>query len=1127
MENRNVSHAAPACLRGRQPHSNAKRLLLCLVILFLGASGVVAQTNTGQIEGVVRDQAGAVIPGASVTATHVASNLKVDRVTDGSGAFLFPSLAVGEYTLAVSSNGFKQLTKTGIELRIGQVISLEIGLEAGDISVIETVTVMGNEQLLQTTTAEVSEVVDRQRVSELPLNGRQFIQLALLSEGVVKPPGGTRGGALQQAGDLVNVAGQRSGHNIYLLDGVKVTDEYFNNLVISPSVDSIQEFKIQKTSYAAEFGGKASALVNVATKSGAKDFHGNIFEFLRNEKFDAKNFFDDPAKPIPPFKQNQFGGTLGGPIVVPGIFERRDRLFFFGSYEGQRIRQSRTQTFSVPTAAMRTGDLSAFSDQIFDPLTTDASGNRQPLSNNRIPVGRLNPVALALLARLPLPNQPGISRNLISTAVESTDTDQFSLRLDGQLTPKDTLFWRISTFDADAFQPFGTSKLNESLLPGFGRGLTTKANNIAFSHTHFFNTDLLNEFRFGYLRVSGGQASENAGVDFASSAGLLGATQNAEDKGYPQVSLGGLFSTFGDPTSFVTRRDTSIEFYDNVYVNRGAHKVKFGVYWFRLNFNPVNPDTARGNFTFNGQFTGARPGQRGNAFADFLLGYPGGAQVGIGRGDENGRTNWFHSYIQDDWSPTRRLTINIGLRSEVNQPIRDINNRLAAIDLSVPGGRFVIASDSGGNISPTAAALLPFIPIPFVTSAEAGWDRSLLRDSSPRLAPRFGIAWRLPGKRESVFRGGYGIYLNQWAYSVQQALARNLPFFLLKNISVASDAAAPTFSTQNILTSNAIGTVGGNNMDYDFRVEYAATVSLSLQHMLTPTTAVEVSYVGSNVQGADSSTVRNVPLPGSGPIAPRRPVPALSSFNSIRWDGYSSYHAVTFRVERRLSEGFSVNANYTLSKSVDDASDPGGTTNEANLPQDVRDRGAERALSSFDHKHRFVASGSYELPFGKGERFLNRPGLLTTLAGGWKLTGIATLQSGAPFTVNDQTDRANIGQGPAQRPNCLRDPNLPSGERTPDRWLDTTAFAPAAFGTFGNCGRNIVIGPGLVNFDVAAVKLFSFGEAKSVEFRAEGFNVFNTPNFDTPNRFAFTQNFGKIFSAGPSRQIQFGLKLAF
>ena len=1104
--------------------SQSARGALCLLVLFLCAPLVFAQTNTGQIKGVVRDSVGAVIPGATVAVTHVATRIKVARVSDATGQFLFPSLPVGESELSVTAGGFKQLLKTGIELRIGQVIDLDLALEIGEIGATATITTA--EQLLQTATGEVSDVVGRERVAELPLNGRQFLQLTLLSEGVVRPPGGTRGSALQQAGELVNVAGQRSGHNIYLIDGVKVTDEYFNNMVINPSLDSIQEFKIQKTSYAAEFGGKASALINVATKSGSSAFHGSAFEFVRNDKFDAKNFFDDPTRPIPPFRQNQFGGAIGGPIPIARDHNGAYNTFFFGSYEGQRVRQSLTKTFSVPTAAMRAGDLSAFS-QIFDPLTTDAAGNRSPIAGNRIPAQRLDPVATGLLAKIPLPNLPGNSRNLVSTAVERTNLDQYSLRLDHQLTAKDSLFGRLSIFHARAFQPFGSGKLSESLVPGFGRQLTTRSMNLALSHTHFFTPDFFNEVRFGYLGVSGGQASENRGNDFASAVGLHGTTLNEEDKGYPQVSLAGLFSNIGDPTTFVTREDTSYELYDNVFVGRGNHKIKFGVYLFHLNFNPVNPDTARGSFTFSGQFSGARPGQTGNAFADFLLGYPGSGQVGIGRSDEHARTNWYHFYVQDDWNPTRNLTINIGLRAEINEHMVDRDNRLSAIDLSVPGGRFVIASDQDGNISPTAAALLPFIPIPYVTSAAAGWAPSLLQSSNPRIAPRFGFSWRLPGKRDTVIRGGYGIYLNQWAYSVQQALARNLPFFLLKNINIASDTAVPTFGTQNILTSNAIGTVGGNNVDHDYRIEDAATVSLSVQHQLTATTVLEVSYVGSNIQGADSSTVRNVPLPGSGPIAPRRPVPALSSFNSLRWDGYSLYHAATIRIEKRLSKAFSFNANYTFSKSIDDASDPGSTTNEANLYQDVRNRDAERARSSFDHSHRFVASGIYELPFGQDKKFLNAPGLTNALAGGWKVTTIAIFESGAPFTVNDQTDRANIGQGPAQRPNCLRDPNLPADQRTINGYFDTSAFTPAAFGTFGSCGRNNVIGPGTKNIDLAVAKHIGLGEKRSLELRMEAFNLFNNTNFDLPNRFAFTPNFGKIFSAGPARQVQFGIKFLF
>lgn len=1094
------------------------KLALTFIVLFSVASLAHAQTNAGQIKGLIKDHNGAIIPNCAVSVTNTSTNIKYDLVTDGAGQFRFPSLPVGQYTVHASATGFQQLIKSGIDLHLGQVIDLNLELAIGELTVVADVTT--TDGLLATATGEVSEVIDKKRVAELPLNGRQFLQLALLSEGVVKPPGGTRGSALQQAGELVNVAGQRSGHNIYLIDGVKVTDEYFNNLVINPSVDSIQEFKIQKTLYAAEFGGKASALVNVATKSGTKSFHGNAFEFLRNARLDSKNFFDDPTNPIPPFKQNQFGATFGGPLIP----QQEPKTFFFLSYEGQRIRQSLTKTFSVPTAAMRKGDLSAF-NQIFDPLTTDVSGNRTPLPGNQINPDRLDPVAVALLAKIPLPNLPGISRNLLSTEVESTNVDGYSIRIDHQASAKDTFFGRVSGFHARAFQPFGSGKLNEAILPGFGRDLTTKAINLGISYTHFFSPEFLNETRFGYLHVTGGQASENQGVDFAGPAGLQGVTGNPADAGYPQVSLGGLFSNIGDPTSFVSRRDTSFEFYDNVFLNRGAHKLKFGVYFYHLSFNPVNPDTARGAFTFTGQFSGPRAGQTGNPLADFLLGYPGSGQVGLGRSEENGRSNWLHAYVQDDWNPTSNLTFNVGLRVEINQPMRDTQNRLSSIDPI--GGRFVIASDDQGNISPAATELLPFIPLPFVTSSAAGWDRSLLHNNPVRFAPRFSFSWKLPGKRETVLRGGYGIFMNQWAYSVQQALARNLPFFLLKNINFASDTPTPSFTTQNILTSTAIGTIGGNGVDHDYSIEYSATVGLSLQHQITPTTVIEFSYTGSNVQGADSSTVRNVPLPGAGPIAPRRPIPQLASFTSLRWDGYSIYHAGTVRIEKRLSRGFSFNANYTFSKAIDDSSDPGATTNETNLPQDVRDLRAERGLSSFHHAHRFVASGIYELPFGKGKQFLNRPGVASAILGGWRLTAIATMESGAPFTVNDQTDRANIGQGPAQRPVCLRDPNLPPSEQTVDRFFDTSAFVPAAFGSFGNCGRNIVIGPGTKEFDLAAARTFRFNEAKRLEFRIETFNLFNTTNFDLPNRFAFTPNFGKIFSAGPARQIQLGLKFTF
>ncbi|PYS26016.1 MAG: hypothetical protein DMG11_21530 [Acidobacteria bacterium] len=561
--------------------SHCAIIIAFAVVFTLAPRATLAQYNTAEIGGVVTDPQGAVLPGATISAIHAASGVKTERVSDGEGRFFLPALPVGEYTLTVTLPGFKQFTRTGLNLQVGQKVNLPITLDVGEIS--ETVRVNADAPLLQTADAEVSDVIDNNKVVELPLNGRQFLQLSLLSDGVVVPPGGTRGGALEQAGALPAVLGQRSGHNIYLLDGVKVTDEYFNNLVISPSVDAIQEFKIQKTLYPAEFGGKASALINVVTKSGSNLLHGSAVEFLRNDKFDARNYFDDPTKPIPPLRQNQFGATLGGPI-------RRDRMFFFLSYEGHRIRRSLTQTFSVPPAEMRTGNFAGLAP-LCDPLTRTAGGCTT-FANNQIPSNRLDPVAIALLQKVPAATSAGSVQNLLAVDALDNRMNQSSLRIDHALSPTDNIFGRFSTYDVREVQPFGTSSLNEALVPGFGRTVSTKARNLGVSYVHTFSPRFLNEVRFGYLSASGGQSSPNQGVNFAAASELDGVTRNAADMGYPQVSFGGLFSTVGDPTTVVSRNNRSYELYDNVLLDRGAHHLKFGGYLFRLEFNPVNPQTA-------------------------------------------------------------------------------------------------------------------------------------------------------------------------------------------------------------------------------------------------------------------------------------------------------------------------------------------------------------------------------------------------------------------------------------------------------------------------------------------------------------------------------------------------------
>jgi hypothetical protein len=724
-------------------------------------------------------------------------------------------------------------------------------------------------------------------------------------------------------------------------------------------------------------------------------------------------------------------------------------------------------------------------------------------------------VALALLAHVPLPTGSGSVQNLLAVGTEVNPMDQFSLRLDHRLAGSDTLYGRFTSYTVSDAQPFGTSSLNETLVSGFGRTVATRSQNLALGYSHAFGSTWLNEVRFGYLHASGGQESPNQGVNFAGATGLQGVTTDPRDMGYPQVSFGGLFSTIGDPTSFVSRDDRSYEVYDNIMIDRGDHHVKFGGYLFRLDFNPVNPNQARGAFTYSGQWTG-------NAFADFLLGYPSSAQVGLGRADEHGRSTWLHMYGQDDWKVRSNLTVNYGLRYEINGQMTDSDNRLSAIDLTVPGGRFVIASDENGQISPSATALLSQIPIPYVTSKDAGWTDGLLRPSYLRFAPRVGAAWTLGEDANTVVNAGFGVFLNQWAYSVQQAFAQTLPFSFAKTVNAAADAVQPTYTTDKMLLAPANGTIGGNTMNHDFQTEYAKNYSVSLQRAMTNTTVVDIGLVRSTVTGADSSTVLNVPIPGAGPIGLRRPVPQLANITAIRWNGYSIYNGLTIRIERRLSRGLAFSANYTLSKAVDDASDPGATAAETNLPQDVRNLAAEKAAASFDHRHRFVANVTYALP-----NFLGTGGGLASEVGaGWQVNGIVMLQSGAPFTVNLGTDRANIGSGPGQRPDATCDPNV-GGAQTAQQWFNTSCFTlPASF-TFGNAPRNSVLAPGYADVDVGVQKDVDSASGVRLQFRWEIFNVLNHVNFDSPNRIAFTPNFGRIFSALPARQMQLGVKVLF
>jgi Carboxypeptidase regulatory-like domain len=1042
-----------------------------------------AQSTAAEIVGVVTGQDRVPIPDVRLTVTHAMSGQQRRVTTDLHGNYAAASLPAGEYSVRAELTNFREQVQSGIALPVAGRMRVDFVLELGDMR--QEITVTESLSPLRAGSAEIGETLGNRRVANLPLNGRRFTDLMLLSGNAAAEPRGTRGAALGHSGPTVAIAGQRGGHNMFFLDGVSITDQYFNNLAVPLSVDAIQEFRIQQSIYAAEYGGKASAAISVATKSGCNLWHGPLYEFFRNSALDARNFFD--ASDTPPLRQNQFGGTAGGPA-------RRNRTFVFLSGEALRERRSLTGTFSMPPAAVRRGDLSGFA-AIYDPSSGDAAtGRRAPLPGNRIPLARLDPVALLFLEKIPEPNLPGNVQNLIASPVTSNDNSQLTGRFDHHAGAKDSFYARYTHSRSETFRPFGSSDLNETLAPGFGTGVTTYTHSLAVNHTRLFSPALVHDLRFGLLRVAGGQRLENQGSDFARASGLLGVTSEPAKTGYPAMSFAGAYSSLGDPARAVSRENLSFDLFSNLAWVRGAHTMKFGGYFYRLHFNPRDSPNARGAFSFTPRFTSSAPGMAdGNAFADFLLGYPSGAQAGIGRGEE-----------RDDWRATRNLAVSAGVRYEFNGHITETGNRLS----NLQEGRLVIASDARGAIHPDAAELLPLIPVPWITSREAGYHRSLLRPGYVRLAPRFGLAWSPGGSTKTVVRAGFGLFFNQWAYSVQTALMHNLPFYFHKSVTTAADAFAPVSTTRDILLSPATGAVGGGGMDQNYRSEYAESWSFGVQRAVHKSWILEANYFGSKVVGADDSTFYNIPQPGPGPLAARRPNPRLSGFQVIHWGGYSNYHAASLRLEKSMATGFSVHANYTWSKSTDAASSPGPTFSESNFPQDVRNRRAEEALSSFDHRHRLALSFAWELPWGIA--FL----------------GSGTFQSGAPFTVNIPSDNANIGAGPAQRPDVRRDPNIP--EPTQERWFDTAAFAmPRQYG-FGNAGRNITFGDGLRNLDLSVMKRFRPRERLTLQLRGELFNALNNTNFaDAPGRIAFTPGFGRYFAAENPRQVQAAVKLLF
>jgi hypothetical protein len=1057
-------------------HQFTFSLLLLLMLCSCFCLQMPAQTPLATIFGTVRDQTGAMLENVQIELREEDTQSLRSTLSGKNGTFIIPSLSPGRYTATAVLPDFKKGIITGITLNVGDKTALNFVLEIGSTQ--ESITVEASNPLLQSESSSVGQIIDNQKITTLPLNEREFLQLALLGPGAVPPAPESR--LSTQSNSAVNVNGAREAANNFLLDGVDNNDLFLNRLVVNPSVDAIDEFKIQSSTYEAEYGRSAGAQVNVALKSGTNHLHGSLFEFLRNSSLDAKNFFDQADQKIPIFQRNQFGGSLGGAIA-------KSKTFYFANFEGLRTREAETRTSNVPTIAEKSGDFSQSSVILQNPFTGES------FPGNRIPSEMLSPEALAIARLYPDPNRNVPGQNFIAAPIGKERMTQFNIKLDHEASSRMKLFARYSFIDDFDVSPFAQQGPN---LPLFGIHVLDRGQNLALGITRATSAVTLNEFRFGFNRLRREVFQENMGTDGFQELGINGPSVAARDSGYPSVVLAGYEKLGDDPNIPLVRRTANFHFTDGLSLSRGRHLFKLGGEVRYYQENGYNDLFARGQLNFQPAFTG-------DSLGDLLLGFPVLSISAINDNPQALRTTAYNLYLQDDWKIHPRFTFNLGLRYEFNTPPVDAHDRLVTFDVAKRR---------------------------LIRVGQEGVPRSGTDSDFNNVAPRIGFSWDLTGSGKTLLRSGYGIYYDSGTLIENETLYFNPPYFQLS-----------LFFTQppNLLTlADPFPVAGGFtplpspvSLDRRFRTAYSQQWSFGIQHEIGRDLLLEVNYIGSKGTRLVMKRNLNQPIPGPGDINDRRPIEGYSDILFVSSDASSIYHSFQLRAEKRYAQGVSLLACYTFSKSLDNVSAFLESKGNDNTPQNSYDVAAERGLSDFDLRQRLSLSFIYDLPFGSERRWrAAERGLVNTLIGDWQVSGIITLQSGRPFTPRLGTDNSNTGNVGGffahDRPDVIGSPAL--NDPTPDRFFNTAAFAIPPPYTFGNAGRNILIGPGLNNFAVALLKQFRFSTSRTLQFRTEFFNLFNHPNFKLPE--AFIDNpatFGRILSAGPARQIQFGLKFLF
>jgi outer membrane receptor protein involved in Fe transport len=1052
---------------------NATLAVLTAASIFVATSTAAAQTVRGTLQGLVVDGSGGVVAGAQVIVTSDATGARQSVRTDDRGWFVVTPIDPGTYQIEVTHTGFRKHLQS-FTLQVNQRLRLDVALQPGQVT--ETVTVSAPAYVDRTATS-LSSRFDPDRIANLPLDGRNFLDLALLTMGAAPAAQGSAGSV---RGDFAfNVNGAREDSNTFLLDGAYNFDPKLNSVAVRPPVDAIREFEVIGSMPDASFGKGAGAQVNVITRSGANRVSVTGYEFWRTGAFNAKNYFAPENEPSPEYRRHQYGAALGGPIS-------KDRLFFFADYEGTRLTEGITRVTNVPTLAERDGDFSA---SLFTP--PHLPGVQVPWEDNRIPLNAQNPIGRSIAGLYPRPNRDVPFANFVSSPELADDGDQFDTRVDYRGDGL-TMTSRYSFADRRLFEPFAGPGF--SAVPGFGNDVPRRAQSFVVSATSQAGSRWLNEARVAWTRVASGVFQEGQGTSLNRQVGLPELSANPRDWGLSLINVAGYASLGHEFNNPQDSRTNHWQIADTLTWTSGPHLVRFGGEVRFLNQEAFRDVQARGLLSFTNQaFTG-------NGLADLLLGLP---TVTVGAtldNPQNLQASSYAAFVQDSFEVSPTLTVSAGVRYELNMPPVDANNRVNLYDPAT------------GTLVPVGTGDMP----------RAGYEADL-----NNFAPRLGVAWT--ARESTVVRGGYGISYDQAALAPNEFLYFNAPYFDLNTYFTLPASYVLTLYDPFPADFPLPLPKSATAVDPDLRTGHLHHWNVSVQQRLGRRQTLEVAYVGSLGRNLVGARDINQPAPSPAPFN-LRPNPRFADILMIESRARSRFNALELRFDQQLDRGVSATASYTFGKSMDDASSFFSSAGDANFPMDSNNPEAEWARSNFDVRHRFTLGGLWQIPIGPNRRYL-RDGFGATCLGNWDLYAVVALQTGRPFTVaihpdidNSNTGRASLGFGSNDRPNGVGDSSV--ADPGPERWFNTMAFAMPTFGTFGDVGRNTLDGPGFKNLNLALTRQVSLTRG-ALQLRLEVFNLFNWTNFDQPDNFLGSPTFGQILSAGAPRRFQLGIKYLY